>query len=180
MVASPSICDLRVARRASRTPSPARPRARSRSTAAGRARRRPGHWLPLRSRRDLPPGKRLHQRVGGRARLLEPLIAGRWLASPSQRARVRGYQPVTSRSAPAAAEEDAWPSSRSTSTRISSRSRSGCTTSPSRSCGPPVTSGTRKKRRRGPSSRRRRRSASTRGSSWRSASRIPPGCCSRS
>src|SRR5262249_12168218 len=60
-----------------------------------------------------------------------------------------GYQQVTSDPAPVAAQEDRWPSSRSTSTRTSSRSRSGCTTSPSRSCGPPVTSGTSARRRRG-------------------------------
>ncbi len=58
-----------------------------------------------------------------------------------------------------------WLSFRSRSTRIRSRSRSGCTTSPRTSCVRPGTNGTNGKRRRGPSSRRRPRSGCTRSTS---------------
>ena len=69
----------------------------------------------------------------------------------------------------------AWPSSPSSCPRMSSRSRSGSTTSPRTSCAPPLTSGTSARSSPGRSCRRRPRSGCTASTSWPTPSPSPTG-----
>ena len=139
-------------------------------------------------RRQAPAGPRRHHQgqgpgPGRHVRESSLRAAGTRPGTELTRTSVRGARRSPARRAPprllsywrVTYQGDArWPISRSTSTRTSSRSRSGSTTSPKTSSVRRPRVGTSAKRPPGRSSRRRRRSASTPWSSGHRATMVTP------